>query len=120
VFIQPDDKVFSYLRKLGYSEQGIAGMSRNTRLFHDMHAAIAALKTCQLLEDEFGVDLSGFEFARYFPPEFAGRSRLEAAVLISCIPFANRLLRSQTSYAPLTLAMIEQAMQAGRWTKQVP
>jgi hypothetical protein len=77
VFIQSDDKVFSYLRKLGYSEQRIAGMSMHTRLFHDLGAyGDSAIEDMQLLEEEFGVDLSGFEFAKYFPPEFEGRSRL--------------------------------------------
>jgi hypothetical protein len=120
VLIQPDDKVFSYLGKLGYSERHIAYMSMNTRLFHDLGAyGDSAIEDMQLVEEEFGVDLSGFEFAKYFPPEFEGRNGLEA-FLISCIPFANRLIRNRRSYAPLTLGMIEQSMQAGRWTEQVP
>jgi hypothetical protein len=34
--IQLDDRVFLYLRKLGYSEQRVAGMNMNTRLFRDL------------------------------------------------------------------------------------
>jgi hypothetical protein len=99
--IQPDDKVFSYLRKLGYSEQRIAGMNINTRLFHDLGAyGDNSLEDIQLLEEEFSVDLTGFEFAKYFPPEFEGRNRFEA-FLISCIPFAMRVIRNRRSYAPL-------------------
>jgi hypothetical protein len=120
VLIQPDDKVFSYLRKLGYSEQRVAGMNMNTRLFHDLRVyGDSAIEDMQLLAEEFGVDLSDFEFVKYFPPEFEGRNKLET-FLISWIPFANRVIRNRRSYAPLTLGMIERSMRAGRWTEQIP
>jgi Protein of unknown function (DUF1493) len=116
VLVQPDDKVFSYLRKLGYSEQRVAGMNMNTRLFHDLgECGDSATEDMELLAEEFGVDLSDFKFAKYFPPEFEGRNTLEA-FLISCVPFANRVIRNRRSYAPLTLSMIERSMRAGRWT----
>lgn len=113
--IQPDHAVFSYLRSLGYSERQIGKMTMNTRLYHDLgEYGDSAIEDMQHLADKFGVDLSSFEFARYFPPEFVGRNRLEK-ILISWLPFASTIIRSRSSYRPLTLGMIDQSIRAKIW-----
>jgi hypothetical protein len=115
--IRQNDMVFRYLKELGYSEQRIARMNGNTRLFHDLGIyGDNALEDFQLLQDKFGVDLSDFDFRKYFPPQFEGRNRLEAFILTS-IPFASRIVRSRRTYSPLTLEMIDRALRAKRWVE---
>jgi hypothetical protein len=113
--VRRDDEVFSYLRELGYSERRIASMSMNTRLFHDLGIyGDSAIEDTQLLLEKFGVDLSGFDFAKYFPPEFEGRNKFEA-FLITCVPFLTMVLRKRRVYFPLTLDMIDRSIRAKRW-----
>lgn len=116
--IQPGDAIFPYLRALGYSERRIAAMNAGTRLYHDLGIyGDDAIEYMQLLQTKFGVDLSGLDVDRYFPPEFEGRNKL-AAFLLTLIPFSGFLLRRRRTYPPLTLAMIDSSLRAKRWTDE--
>ncbi|MGJ9418323.1 hypothetical protein ACHAC9_11230 [Massilia sp. CMS3.1] len=62
----------------------------------------------------YHVDMSGFEFDKFFPPEFAGKNALLAAVF-SILPFAGYVARRRSEYLPLTLTMIESVLRAKQW-----
>jgi hypothetical protein len=69
----------------------------------------------EVLQRQFGVDLSEFSFARYFPPEFEGKSRFEAFRLNLAMPLHWRLIRDRARFEPLILQQVDDAMAAGRW-----
>jgi hypothetical protein len=113
--IRPDDKVYHYLRELGYSERHIDRLRMDTRLFHDLGLyGDSAEEDMEILQTKFGVDMAGFKFGEYFPPQFEGRTRLEAIVFYF-IPLLAWRRRQRSTYMPLTLQMIERSMRAGRW-----
>jgi hypothetical protein len=114
--IGPDHEVHLYLKELGYSEQEIAGMTMNTRFFHDLGSyGDTAEEEIVLLQKRFDVDLTEFNFDRYFPPEFEGKNRFEAFVLNATTSRESRLIRSRERCEPLTLGMINHAILAKRW-----
>lgn len=114
--IGPDDEVYLYLKELGYSEQEMTGMTMNTRLFHDLGLyGDTAEEEIWLLQKKFDVDLSDFNFARYFPPEFEGKNKLEAFILYIAGSRGARLTKSRERCEPLTLGMINHAILAKRW-----
>lgn len=104
-----------YLKRCGLSESKIAQCSISTRMYHDLglYGDIAEADM-GVLADYYLVDLSGFEFDKFFPPEFAGKSPL-ARVLHWIVPFYGKLVRGNGKYLPLTLEMIERAMRTKRW-----
>jgi hypothetical protein len=113
--IQTGDKVYAYLKELGYPERKIANWSMETRMYHDLGLyGDSAIEDVGFLAARFCVDMSNFVFDDYFPPEFEGRNWLEA-VIFSSIPFLHRVLRRRKTYRPLTLRMIDEAMKVGRW-----
>ena len=114
--IGPDDKVYLYLRELGYSEQQIAGMSMNTRLFHDLGSyGDTAADEIWLLQKKFGVDLSEFDFDRYFPPEFEGKNKFAAFVRNIVSPRETRLISNREGCEPLSLGMVNRSILAKCW-----
>lgn len=87
----------------------------NTSLYHDLGMyGDTALENIEQLQEKFGVDLSGFDFDKYFPPEFEGRNRFEA-YLITFVPFLGTILRRRRTYASLTLEMINSSIRTKRW-----
>lgn len=60
------------------------------------------------------VDLTGFDFDRYFPPEFPGRTFLET-LLLWIIPFAGDIARRCAKYRPFTLAMLDRVISTKHW-----
>lgn len=62
------------------------------------------------------VDMTGFEFDRYFPPEFYGSHSLERLFFWLC-PFAAAIRRRKTSYTSITLGMIAEALETRKWTQ---
>lgn len=104
-----------YLKRCGLSERKIAQSNIRTRMYHDLgiYGDIAEADM-ELLADHYRVDLSGFEFDKFFPPEFAGKSPL-ARVLYSIVPFSDYLTKATGDYLPLTLEMIERAILTKRW-----
>lgn len=104
-----------YLKRCGLSERKIARCNRNTRMYHDLglYGDIAEAYM-EELATHYHVDLSAFEFDKFFPPEFAGGNAVLGA-LLSLFPFVGYMSRQRKQYSPLTLRMIETAMHARQW-----
>ncbi|MBZ2206371.1 DUF1493 family protein [Massilia soli] len=104
-----------YLKRCGLSERKISRCSGNTRMYHDLglYGDIAEA-FMQELVDHYHVDLSGFEFDKFFPPEFAGKNAFIGA-LLSVVPFASYVVRQRGKYLPLTLRMMEDVLRTKQW-----
>jgi tetratricopeptide (TPR) repeat protein len=87
----------------GEAERGIVGVYGDS-----------AIEDMQVLAEKFGVNLSNFDFDRYFPPQFEGRNRFEM-VLINSLPFVSKIVRDRREYLPVTLAMIDQSLREKTW-----
>ncbi len=98
----------------GYSESARSKCTLDTRLYHDLRMygdeAHYCLKT---LSERFGVDLSGFDFDEYFPPEWPGDNWAER-IIRWMVPGLGKP-RPASQYKPITLAAIEKAIEIGRW-----
>ncbi|HBS27937.1 MAG TPA: hypothetical protein DEB06_00450 [Phycisphaerales bacterium] len=104
-----------YLRRCGYSSRKIAGFDLHTRLYHDLGLyGDDAEAVMEELVVRYHVDLAGFDFDRFFPPEYPGKNRLTVA-LLSLVPFAHHICTKREKYEPLTLERIERALRSGRW-----
>jgi hypothetical protein len=70
----------------------------------------------ETLQDDFGVDMEGFEFGRYFPEEFPGDSSA-MAILLAFLPPSLRMTYKHRAkdYHPLTLEMLQTALRDGCW-----
>lgn len=99
-----------YLKRCGLSKRKIAQCRSNTRMYHDLglYGDIAEAYM-DVLTDHYRVDLSTFEFNKFFPPEFAGTNTFLGA-LLSIVPFAGCIARQRGEYVPLTLGMVENMM----------
>lgn len=114
--INPDDKVYLFLVACGFSAREIAEMRMGSRLFHDLGLYGDSAEECMfVLQKKFQVDLSNFSFEKHIPPEFEGRSRLDAFVRSLTMPIESRLIRDRTKYEPVTLEAINRSMIIGRW-----
>lgn len=71
----------------------------------------------EVLAERYQVDLSDFEFDKFFPEEYPGKNALTSA-LISITPFAAYFARRRKEYEPLTLEEIETAMKARTWQRR--
>lgn len=104
-----------YLKRCGLSRRVTATCSNVTRLYHDLGIYGDIAENCmEVLADEYGVDLSEFEFSRYFPSEFVGKNALTRA-LLWIVPFAGHAARARGKYLPLTLEMLDEALQKKSW-----
>lgn len=105
-----------YLKHCGLSERKIARCNGDTRMYHDLgiYGDIAEAYM-EELADHYHVDLTGFEFDKFFPPEFAGKNALLGA-LFSILPFAGHVARQRGEYLPLTLTMMERVIRAKQWS----
>jgi hypothetical protein len=57
--IQTGDKVYAYLKELGYPERKIANWSMETRMYHDLGLyGDSAIEDVELLTGRFCVDMS--------------------------------------------------------------
>jgi hypothetical protein len=112
-----NDRLFQYLRACGLSKRKVETLTPDTRLYHDLKVygeeAAAYMET---LQDDFGVDMEGFEFGRYFPEEFPGDTRA-TAILLTFLPpsLRTRYTHRAKDYKPLTLAMLETALRDRCW-----
>ena len=106
------------LHESGLSEKTICSCVPTTRIYHDLglYGDTAWWFTEELSKR---IDMSGFCFEEYFPPEFGGKNSL-ARLLLSLLPFANWLYRRGRVYEPITLEMISNSLEAGRWLSQRP
>ncbi|MFJ4143844.1 hypothetical protein [Pseudomonas sp. NPDC089734] len=114
-----------YLKKCGYSVEKIDSWTSETRLLHDLGlCGDDILDEFKILQDEFGVDLSDFEFKEYFPSELSKDA---------CVISVHRLLhmvglhkiadcaykkvvgRTCSKYAEVSFGMIESTLRQKRW-----
>lgn len=106
----------AYLKHCGLSESKIARCTGSTRLYHDLglYGDIAEAYIGVLIDD-YHVDMSGFEFEKFFPLEFAGKN-LITRTFLWLAPFAGNAVRQRGEYSPLTLEMIDRAIHTKRWS----
>jgi hypothetical protein len=105
----------TFLKECGISKTELARSSMATRTFHDLGWYGDEAEGClEWLVEKYGVDLTGFDFDIYYPPEFESRSKVSALVL-SLLPFVGSWLRRRRSYLPLTLQMIDRLIQDKQW-----
>lgn len=104
-----------YLKRCGLSENKISQCHSGTRMHHDLGLyGDVAESYMEILRDQFHVDLSGFEFEKFFPPEFAGGNWL-IRTLLWIVPFAGQAARRRTEFLPLTLEMVDEALRHKRF-----
>ncbi|WP_411885984.1 hypothetical protein [Polaromonas sp. YR568] len=105
-----------YLKRCGFSKGKIAKCNTGTRMYHDLGLYGEIAETCiDMLAHQYQVDLTGLEFEKFFPPEFAGKSML-TRTLLWVMPFAGKAVRQRGEYLPLTLGMIEKVIRTKRWS----
>lgn len=104
-----------YLKRCGLSKSKMAQCRGSTRMYHDLgiYGDIAEAYM-EVLAEHYHVDLSGFEFDKFFPPEFAGKNAFIGA-LFSIVPFAGYVARQRGEWLPLTLERIDRAIRSKRW-----
>lgn len=104
-----------YLKRCGLHDDKVARCESNTRMYHDLGFYGDTAEACmEMLANHYRVDLTGFEFDKYFPPEFAGKSML-TRTLLWIIPFAAKANRRHEEYLPLSLETIDRVLQTKRW-----
>jgi hypothetical protein len=97
-------------------EGELTGCSMDTPTYYDLGWYGDEAEGClEWLIEGYGVDLTGFDFDTYYPPEFEGRSA-PAALLCSLLPFVGSWLRNRRSYRPQTLGIIDQLIRFERWS----
>jgi hypothetical protein len=108
-----------YLKRCGLSESKIAQCNGSTCMHHDLglYGDIAEAYI-GVLTDQYCVDLSGFEFEKFFPPEFEGKNMLTRA-LLWIVPFAGKAASQRSGRLPLTLDMIDRVMRSKSWKRGV-
>lgn len=104
-----------YLKHCGLSKKKIAQCTPDTRMYHDLDIyGDIAEAYIEVLIDKYHVDMTGFDFYTFFPPEtFA--TNIFTGIYHSMVPFVNTRARKQGIYQPLTLAMIENLLYTKIW-----
>jgi len=104
-----------YLSFCGMPEGRIARCTIKTRLYHDLEIDGKRAKVfIEALTNRYRVDMGSFVFRDYFPPTIYDGNVIRPVLLV-VFPFLNEVLKSKANYAPLTLAMIESAIQTKKW-----
>lgn len=120
-----DNEYFSdllelYLEKCGHSKREIKTFNLDTRLYHDLFIyGDIAESYIEVMAEDFNVDVSNFDFHAYFPVEFPGKTRVSGFLIALC-PFwlRRRYLHPGENYKPLTLRMIQTALDSKKWDDQ--
>jgi hypothetical protein len=89
--------------------------SMETKLYHDLgfYGDIAE-SYIEVLVEHFEVDMSEFEFERYFPLEFPSGPAIYG-FLITYVPFFRYFLERPSAYLPLPLSRIYHAIKDKKW-----
>jgi hypothetical protein len=104
-----------YLMHCGLSDSKLDKCNAGTRLYHDLDIyGDIAEAYMEVLVDRYHVDMTGFEFDKFFPQEFAGKNALTRA-LLWIAPFAGNVARQRSEYQPLTLNRLDQVIHIKRW-----
>lgn len=106
-----------YLKECGFSRKIIEKCTSNTRMYHDLGVYGDVAEGCvEVLRDRYHVDMSRFEFDKYFPQEFIGKNPF-IRTLLWVAPFLGRATRRHGKYSALTMRMVESAIRAKRWSE---
>ena len=112
-FQKSSDDFKAYLVEVGLDKHLISAQDLQLSLYHDLGIYGDIAESCiDVLADSYKVDLSHFEFDKYFPPEFEGESFLQR-MLYSFLPFYAVKLRASKEYQLLTFADIKNAIKVG-------
>ena len=107
--------LLKYLRRCGLSEGKLARCNAGTRLYHDLGIyGDEAEAYMGVLAEEYHVDLTGFEFEKYFPLEFPGRNAI-TRLLFWLAPFTGHAARRRAAYLPVTMEIIDRALLTKKW-----
>ena len=103
----------AYLKESGLDKYISETTDLQLSLYHDLGIYGDIAESClETLTDVYGVDLSAFEFDKYFPPEFEGYSTVQS-FLFSCIPFLASRRRVSRKHTRLTLGEIKSSIESG-------
>lgn len=109
-------EILDYLRRCGISEKDILQSTRDTRLFHDLNIYGDVAEACvETLELEYSVDMSSFEFDRYFPSEYIGETPFKR-VANWFFPLLGRRRRMTTYFEPIRLSDLEMVIERRSWS----
>ena len=109
-----------YLKKCGYTDAKIGSWTSETRLLHDIGlSGDDVLDEFKILQDEFGVDLSDFEFNKYFPSELSTDAfLLILRPLLRAVGLQRIVIHIFDKYSEFTLGMIESTIRQKKWAAQ--
>jgi hypothetical protein len=109
-------ELVEYLREAGVTETEIFSSNLDARLYHDLGVyGDEAIYGLEYLSKQLNVDLSGFEFDKYFPAEFAGKTKFE--IYFYCLfPWLRVFTQNDSGFKPITLAMMERIIQCKTWS----
>lgn len=108
--------VQEYLRRCGLSENELIKCNMDTRLYQDLGVyGDVAESYVEVLSNHYGVDMSGFEFDDFFPPEFDGRNWI-ASFFLWIFPLLGYMVRRRKKYHAFTLRKLENIISVGRWS----
>ncbi|EAA9518811.1 DUF1493 family protein [Salmonella enterica] len=121
-----------FLEKARFSEKEMAFLTYDTRLFHDLHLfGDTAEDVLEILQREFNVDMSPFQFNKYFPAEFSKDvkyiDKLNTLLFFKLDILASKYFTSikkkvdeiYGNYHPLTLGMIEMSIMEKKWASPI-
>ena len=103
------NQIKAYLLKLGYLQDEITTFTSETRFFHDLGFRGDTAEESMNELGAMGVDMKNFVFEDYFPPEF------HKSFILNLLPLPDKFLFKRDMYKPLTLAMLDDALQIGSW-----
>lgn len=108
-------RVFEFLDHCGVPPRKLDGCSSDTRMFHDLGIYGDIATSCMdALVQEYEVDLDGFQFDDYFPPEYPGSNWL-SRILLWLVPGAAVMAHRRESYKPFRLENLDCILQTKRW-----
>lgn len=107
----------AYLKKCRYPAAKIGSWASETRLLHDLGlCGDDVLDEFKILQDEFGIDLSDFEFKRYFPSEFSMDAYfITIRRLLRAVGLGKIVDRIYDKYREVSLGMIESTIRQRKW-----
>lgn len=107
--------LLQYLKDCGLTESKIANCHMQTQLCHDLGIyGEAAEDFLEILRKQYQVDLSNFEFTKYFPEEYPYDTFAER-IVFNFLPFGRWFASRKVTWRPLTLAMVDAAIRAKKW-----
>lgn len=110
------DQVKLFLILSGLRDKTISICPPQTRLFHDLRIYGEGAEDClEVLVTKFGVDLSGFPFNEYFPPEWPEGNSLPERILLRVLPGIEHFYRKPATFTPLPLSRIDALIHSKKW-----